>query len=147
MGNLTVHIDPPDEVITPITEGLQRFNEEHVGSVKPLVLVISATDAAGEVIGGVKGLVLWGWLYVEKLWVNEEQRGRGLGGELLERLESEAIAKGAKRSVLLSTSWQAPAFYRRYGYDTIASFDLDIPSGPRRGHEVDYLFVKPLEVK
>jgi GNAT superfamily N-acetyltransferase len=145
MLNLTVHIDPPEVVVKPIAEGLRRFNEEHVGSVKPLVLVISASDAEGDIVGGIKGLVLWGWVYVEQLWVHEEHRGTGIGGALLEHLESEALARGAKRSVLLSASWQAPEFYRSRGYETVATFDLEISSGPRCGHETDYLFVKSLQ--
>jgi GNAT superfamily N-acetyltransferase len=144
MRRLEVHVDPPNEVVTPIAEGLRRFNEEQVGSSKPLVLVITATDETGETEGGIKGRVLWGWLYVEQLWVREGQRGRGVGGALLDRLESEAVAKGARRSVLLSASWQAPEFYRKRGYDLVATFDLEMPSGPRRGREMDYLFVKSL---
>lgn len=144
VAHFNVHEDPPEDVVRPIAEGLRRFNEAQVGCVRPRVLVVTASEDDGEIIGGIKGRVLWGWVYVEQLWVDERHRGHGLGGALLERLETEAAAVGARRAVLLSTSWQAPEFYADHGYETVASFDLEIPSGRRRGCEKDYLFVKSL---
>jgi GNAT superfamily N-acetyltransferase len=144
VAQFTVHDDPPEEVVRPIVEGLRRYNESRVGPVTPAVLVITASDAASRTIGGAKGLLLMGWVYVDKLWVEEEHRGGGLGGALLERLESEALARGAKRSVLLSASWQAPEFYKARGYTVMGTFELDVPPGPAAGDQTDYLLVKSL---
>lgn len=144
LARLTVHDDPPEEVVRPILEGLRRYNEGRVGPVTPAVLVIAASDEAGETIGGAKGLLLWGWLYVDKLWVEEAHRGGGLGGGLLDRLESEATVRGARRSVLLSGSWQAPEFYKARGYQVMASFELDVPPEHAPEAQTDYLLVKSL---
>ena len=72
---------------------------------------------------------MWGgWLHVIGLWVDEPLRGRGLGIQLIHAAEGEARAAGA-HGAFLETHWfQAPAFYRKLGYETIAEIE-DYPPG------------------
>ena len=54
--------------------------------------------------------------------------GRGLGNQLIHAAEGEARAAGA-HGAFLETHWfQAPAFYRKLGYETIAEIE-DYPPG------------------
>ena len=61
---------------------------------------------------------------IEYLYVEEKHRGRGYGSQLLERIEQQARAAGAKRIFLNTFSFQAPAFYEKHGYQLLPSWSL-----------------------
>jgi ribosomal protein S18 acetylase RimI-like enzyme len=95
-------------------------------------------DANGNVIGGILGGTYWGWLYVDILWVHEHHRGKGIGTKLLSEAEAEAIRRGCHHVHLDTMSWQAPDFYKKYGYEVIGVLP-DIRSGNQK-----YLLIKAL---
>ncbi len=141
---MTLHVDPAPEVTEPLRAGLREFNESRIGPYRLETLAVVGRDERGTLLGGVQGVVLFGWLYVELLWVADEFRGQGLGGSLLERIERAAVEKGASRVALLTTTWQAPEFYMKRGYEAIASFELDLDSGTKGEEALDTLLVKNL---
>src|SRR5215467_13251035 len=61
---------------------LIRFNKPTLGApdYNPVVLVI---ERDGELIGGLSGYSLYGWLCVEVLWVAEPERRQGIGRALM----------------------------------------------------------------
>lgn len=141
---ITLHVDPGSDVTEPLRAGLRQFNESRIGPYRRQTLVVAARDERGALLGGVQGVVLFGWLHVELLWVADEYRRQGLGGSLLERIERAASERGAKRVALLTTSWQAPEFYMNRGYEAVASFELDLDSFAEGGVARDYLLTKDL---
>lgn len=62
-----------------------------------------------------------GSLYLSGLAVDAALRGRGIGGELMDRMEDLAIARGCPRVSLIcfECNERAMAFYRRRGYREI----------------------------
>lgn len=83
-------------------------------------------------------LYCWGILYIDALWVSEALRHRGLGTQLLERIENEAKKLGCTLSHLDTFDFQARAFYERNGYELFGTLD-DCPPGRKR-----YYLKKPL---
>ena len=81
--------------------------------------------------GGIYGRINWSWLAISLLWVSPDQRGEGLGSKLLQRLESEAAARGCTRSHVDTLSFQAREFYVAHGYETFAELS-DYPEGHSR---------------
>jgi GNAT superfamily N-acetyltransferase len=128
--------DPAD--IAVIHAGLRSFNDAHAGPAGRRKVHLFARDSAESVIGGLMGSQLWGWLYVETLWVEEASRGRGLGTRLLAQAEAEAMAAGCTRALLDTFEFQALPFYERRGYSVFGVLE-NFPPGFRR-----YYLQKPL---
>jgi diadenosine tetraphosphate (Ap4A) HIT family hydrolase/ribosomal protein S18 acetylase RimI-like enzyme len=143
VARITCHTDAPEAITSAILAGLRGYNDEQIGEVNRETLVVSA-DEGGVVVGGVKAMLVFGWLYVDQIWVDPRHRRRGLGSALLERIEAEARARGARDVALLTASWQAPAFYARHGYRRQAAFDLDMSGQPGVERGYNYLYVKRL---
>lgn len=67
---------------------------------------------------------------LRQFWVEESQRHRGLGTRLIQAAEQEARRRGCTQIVLMTFSFQAPAFYERHGFEVLATID-DHPYGHR----------------
>ncbi len=123
------HVDKPEwGVIGP---AISDFNTQQAGDdqAKTLCFVLRGPDH--EIVGGVIGATYWNWLHVDLMWVKEELRGQGYGQQLLQLAEDEARRRGAKNAFLDTFSFQAPDFYKKYGYEifgTLANF----PTGHQR---------------
>jgi GNAT superfamily N-acetyltransferase len=84
--------------------------------------------ADGRLIAGIDGFTWGGYARVEYLWVDADQRGRGLGARLLAAAEDEARRRGCETVVLDTHSFQAPDFYRSRGYREVGT-TTGTPSG------------------
>lgn len=80
-------------------------------------IAIIARDAdTGEASSGVWGSILYGWLFIELLYVAESDRGQGFGSRLLTSVENAAREQGCIGVWLNSYAFQAPEFYEKNGY-------------------------------
>ena len=118
--------------------GLTDFNTRQAGDDKGKNLCFVLQTPEWKIVGGVIGATYWDWLYVNLMWVREDLRGRGFGRQLLEKAETEARQRGAKRAYLDTFSFQAPAFYKKLGYEEFGRLE-DFPAGHTR-----YFLVKTL---
>jgi GNAT superfamily N-acetyltransferase len=106
-----------------ILRGLRAFNESQIGPANDLPLQLVVRDAQREVIGGLLGNTKWGWLYVDKLWIAERARARGLGSRLLARAEHLARERGCVGVYLSTFEHQARPFYEQRGYELFGTLD------------------------
>ncbi len=74
-------------------------------------------DQKGELVAGIVATREHQCMNVDFLWVDERCRGRGLGKQLLERVESLAREKQCRLVCLNTYSFQAPGFYEKMGYE------------------------------
>jgi ribosomal protein S18 acetylase RimI-like enzyme len=124
--------DTPDwSVWQTLARPLTAYNEAQAGpeDFRFLILLLRHPDT-GEVIGGLWGRTLYGWLYIHLLVVPEELRRRGLGTRLMRLAENEALARGCRGALLDTFSFQARPFYERLGYQVYATIE-DYPPGHR----------------
>ncbi len=84
------------------------------------------------VIAGINALIYhWGILYIDVLFVNEQHRGKKLGGQLLDRVENDAKAMGATLSHLDTFDFQSNDFYLKKGYQVFGVLE-NCPTGHKR---------------
>ena len=127
---LNVSETPTDEE-KEVFDALREFNVAHSGESNHQLLYLFARNDAGEVIGGLRGVTHWGWLYVMMLVVQEPYRRVGVGKKLLLEAEAEALRRGCRHSYLDTFTFQARGFYERLGYTLFGTLD-DFPPGHQR---------------
>ena len=119
----------PDDVLY-LEDRIYEFNSAATGIAGGEWLTIFVRDDSGRVVAGLCGSTWGGWAEIRQFWVDAARRGRGLGTRLLEAAEAEARRRSCRQMLLMTFSFQAPAFYARRGFDVVAVVD-DHP----RGHQ------------
>jgi len=86
----------------------------------------------GLIIAGIRACFYLGeCLAINVLFVEESHRLKGLGALLLNQVEADARAMGAKLSHLDTFNHQAKDFYLKHGYDVFGILE-DCPKGHKR---------------
>jgi GNAT superfamily N-acetyltransferase len=119
-------LDGPNDALAARLEAeIVAFNFDATGIRDARDYTAALHDEAGELTAGIQG---WTWgdtCWVERLWVREDFRGRGLGTQLLLAVEAEARARGCGQLALTTHSFQAPDFYRRFGFEVVGELPDD----------------------
>jgi ribosomal protein S18 acetylase RimI-like enzyme len=85
-------------------------------------------NSRNDLIGGLVGSNLCGWVYVNTVWVADEYRHRGIGKKLMALAEDEGRRRGCHHARLETSEAQAPGFYFKLGYSVFGVLD-DYPKG------------------
>jgi GNAT superfamily N-acetyltransferase len=72
------------------------------------------------------------WFYLTDLFIEKEYRGKGLGAEVLNRLEQKAAKVGVKHIWTWTAGYEAPDFYLHQGYRVFAEMKEWFVSGHSR---------------
>ena len=128
---MTVHDRPDPADVRAVVDGLLAFNVERIGDPGEEQVGIFVRDAAGGVVGGLVGLIRWKWLYIAKLWLPDELRGRGLGTRLIRAAEEHARRRGCTHASLDTFEYQARPFYEKLGYRVFGTLE-GFPPGYRQ---------------
>lgn len=120
---------PDAALVATITEGLVAANRGEVGPSGRRAIGVFAHDAA--LSGGLVGYTAWGWLYVERLWVAETARGRGLADRLLGAAAAEARSRGCHGAWIDTFNPVARRVYERAGFTVFGTLP-DFPAGNTR---------------
>ncbi len=131
---LEIETNPNREDVQFLDDRLTEFNFETTGIYDGIELAIFFRSETGEIRAGLYGWTWGGTCEIAFLWVHRELRGQGWGSRLLRAAEDEARARGCTQVVLDTHSFQAPAFYQKFGYE-IEGMIADYP----RGHQKFYL--------
>lgn len=136
MSGFTLTIDeaPDPESRKAILAPLRKHNAQWLGEpvVQPLAIFLRDPDS-NDIIGGLWGHSVVGWLFVDLLFVPEHLRRQGLGAKMLRDAETIAARRGDTGVWLSTGSFQAPGFYERMGYARFGTH-ADYP----RGHDTAY---------
>lgn len=89
-------------------------------------------DTNGEIIAGILSkMYCWNCVYIDVLWIKEENRKDGLGSRLLKEIEKIAKEKGCHLIHLDTFDFQAKDFYIKHGYEIFGTLD-ECPQGHKR---------------
>ena len=114
-----------------IDDGLGEYNNSQVPYEHEFIwLNKKVLDEDGKLIAGIiAGVQGWNSAHIEKMWVDEKYRNRGIGTYLLSDFEREAKENGAYMVIIDAIDWQMPIF-EKHGYTVIGTLE-DCPKGHR----------------
>lgn len=124
--HLSDQADP--ETHAAILRPLLDFNISQAGDNSAKPLIIELRDAENKIIGGYWGGTDFGWLTTSLLIVPKELRGSGIGTQIMQTAEQEAIKRGCHAARLDTFEFQARTFYEKLGY-TCFGILADYPKG------------------
>ncbi len=111
---------------------LYHYNIEKTGVADRRPIGATLTDRqSGKVLGGLWGRTELGLLFLDMFFLPPHLRGQAQGERLLSAIEAEALKRGCKRAVVETSSFQAPGFYKRHGYEEFGRVDFGLPSHAR----------------
>jgi ribosomal protein S18 acetylase RimI-like enzyme len=135
-----IESEPRPEEVRVLEDLIYEHNVRATGISDGKLLAVFLRDDIDSVVGGLYG---WTWgatCYIRYLYVPGHMRRQGHGSHLMRKVEAEASARGCEQIVLETHDFQAPDFYRRFGFKIIGRVD-DYP----RGYQ-SLTMVKRLEV-
>ncbi len=132
-GFVLTLIDTPDqEAKAEAGAALYRHNVGETGVADRAPIGAKLSDpASGKVLGGLWGRTELGLLFLSMFFLPKHVRGQSLGGRLLSAVEEEAKKRGCKRAVVETSTFQAPGFYERHGYEEFGRVEYGLPGHAR----------------
>jgi ribosomal protein S18 acetylase RimI-like enzyme len=121
--------DPTPDDVQYLEDRIYEFNSGATDLADGELLGFFVRDRE-RIVAGICGNTWGGTCELRQFWVDESQRRRGLGTRLFLAAEREARRRGCTQIVLMTFSFQAPAFYERHGFEVIATI-ADHPRGHR----------------
>ena len=106
-----------EEVRKAIVTPLAEYNSSQAGPSQGRPIVVLVEGKEGEVLGGLWGHTAYEWLFTQLLVVPAGLRGRGVGTEIMQLAEREAVSRGCHGAWLDTFEFQARGFYERMGYE------------------------------
>ncbi|UYN99145.1 MAG: GNAT family N-acetyltransferase [Devosia sp.] len=126
---VTEHPEAAD--LDRLSQHLGDFNAADAGPSNRRALAVFVRNSASQMVAGLSGYTAWGWLYVQWLWVGENQRGLGLAAQMLAAAETEARARGCHGAYIDTFNPTALKVYQRAGYGVFGQL-RDFPMGRTR---------------
>ncbi len=115
-------VDPTPDDVQYLEDRIYEFNSSATGIAggELLAFLVRADD---RIVAGICGNTWGGTCELRQFWVEESQRNRGLGTKLFEAAEQEARRRGCTQIVLMTFSFQAPAFYEKHDFEVVATVE------------------------
>ncbi len=82
----------------------------------------------GKFVGGIYGNFQYEYLFINRLFVDENYRGNRLASRLMNIIEKEALKRGVTNIYLTTFEFQALGFYKKKGYKLVMEIE-DYPKG------------------
>ena len=127
-GTLVVVDAPAMEDVLALEGRIDAFNVAATGTDDGRYLTVILKRDDGTIYAGLHGHTWAGICEIKTLWIDESERGKGLGSRLLAAAEEEARRRGCRVIHLESFTFQAPDFYLRHGFEAFARLE-DLPAG------------------
>ena len=121
-----------------IYQGLLEYKLSLLENKSPQDLGIYMRNEESHIVAGLIGSTHGVWFTIKYLFVSENLRGQGIGSHILAYAEKVTKERGCKYIFVDTFDFQAPDFYKRYGYTNVFTLENYPVSGKR------YYFIKNL---
>jgi predicted N-acetyltransferase YhbS len=119
-------IELDDKQCLDIENRLSNYDEDYIGYQLSGNVSIGLVSG-GRLIAGADGcMTAFKVFYLSTLYVDENQRGKGLGRLLMQTMEEKAKALGANMIRLDTFDWQGSPFYSKLGYEQVGSYENEL---------------------
>lgn len=129
-SEFVIDTEPTLKDVQYLEDRLYEFNSSVTGITDGAYLAIFVRDEQNRIVAGICGNTWGECCEIRQFWIEESRRKQGLGTKLFRAAEQEARRRGCTRMLLMTFSFQAPAFYARHGFEVLAVVD-DHPRGHR----------------
>ncbi|GLO63939.1 N-acetyltransferase [Vibrio sp. MACH09] len=127
--DISVTHSPKNEEIACIYDGLSEFNHKNIPQIEDNSFAIFVRDKTGNIVGGLTGAIYLTSVQIKYLWLSETLRNKGVGGELMHRVEQECRTRNIKNIAVNTYSFQAPLFYQSQGFKEIGRYEDYLDKG------------------
>lgn len=136
MSNLKIMKDDNKDAEGYVLFHLHKYNQQHCEYIQEHSFYVLNDKINGdfivyddvEIIGGAIGYIKYGWYFLSDFYLNEKYRKKGLGSQIIQKIEEFALSNHAIGVRLSSWDFQAPKFYQKLGYTIWGEFK-DCPLG------------------
>ena len=104
-----------DDELSYVEEGFSKLAFEARG-ISPLENFCINYYDHEQLVATVFGIIYYGSMYIDTLFVDESYRGQHLGTELMQKAEDLALERSCKFITITTMDWEARDFYEKLGY-------------------------------
>ncbi|UCI28237.1 GNAT family N-acetyltransferase [Mesorhizobium sp. B2-8-5] len=123
---LNIRLSAQADAKAQAADALYRYNVAATAVDDRAAIGAELCDDAGKVLGGLWGRTEMGLLFLDMFFLPEHLRGQSHGTRLLALVEAEAKRRGCSGAVVETSSFQAPGFYTRHGYQEFGRVDFGV---------------------
>jgi ribosomal protein S18 acetylase RimI-like enzyme len=105
-----------------IYNGLAKFNSRYFEGLNEQQFGAFLKDSEAGIIGGITGKLLYTTCHINYLWISEEYRSNGLGKKMMRSVEAEVVKRKIENIFVETYSFQAPEFYRLFGFIEVGRY-------------------------
>lgn len=106
-----------EDIETRMEQGFVEYEKEHGIEINYKRFYFLLLDEQEIAFGVLNAFTVYAEIYVDDLWIDKSIRGQGYGRLLLTALEDHFTGKGYNNINLVTNAFQAPAFYKKCGYE------------------------------
>jgi len=110
-----------------IKDSLQEYNKAHSPYLKDNSSYGKSinfyAEIDGKMVGGTLCEIIYNWVYVEYLFVDERMRGQDIGTKILEKIEEYAKENNLTGMYTETFDFQARPFYEKYGFKVVGCYE------------------------
>lgn len=129
--------DTESQKAQKIGELVRSYNRSKREAAESEPLNLYVEDDSGELLAGLVAETFGNWLEIEYLFVKEDLRGQGIGSQLLQQAEGEAKKRNCRFAFVNTYQFQAPAFYKKHGYQEVFTLKNYPCTGQRHYYQKD----------
>ena len=107
---------PRAEDIQVLSDGIWDYAKQKKGHEPNDYFAFYIRDENNKILAGCSGENSYGGFFIDKLWVDEELRGKGYGTQLMLAAEKLGKERGCNFAATSTMEWEALEFYKKLGY-------------------------------